>query len=106
MVESALLPPVPSTDMNSRQAVNDSLTECVAKLDVIMRPWGFLFASDRVHFSHTGLFAAGHYCRDTTRIGLSCRDTIDNIYYQHSFITKHASWCEIERFTIGHETLM
>jgi hypothetical protein len=37
---------------------------------------------------------------------LSCRETIDNLYYEHTFITQHRGWAEIERYSIGHETLM
>lgn len=69
-------------------------------------PWGFIFESDGVHPSHTGPYASGHYVRDATRIGLSCRDTIDNIYYEHTFVTVHAFSRESERFLIGHAALM
>lgn len=75
-------------------------------LDVLLQPWGFTFASDGCQSSHTGPYARGHYVRDTTRIGLSCRDTIDNIYYEHTFVTARPSYREIEQFTIGHPGLM
>jgi hypothetical protein len=88
------------------QAVRMALADCVARLDVILRPWGFVFESDGVRPSHTGPYASGHYCRGATRIGLSCRDTIDNLYYEHSFTTNYAFHREIESFTIGHDSLM
>jgi hypothetical protein len=92
--------------MNRRQAVADSLAESIARLDTVLKPWGFSFESDGVQSSHRGPYASGHYCRGATRIGLSCRNAIDNIYYEHSFITVHAYCKETERFTIRHDTLM
>ena len=76
------------------------------RLDAILNPWGFAFANDGIQSSHCGPFASGHYYRDTTKICISCRDTIDNIYYEHTFITRNACSTETERFTIGHSTLM
>jgi hypothetical protein len=92
--------------MDRREAVAKALAECIERLDVVLHPWGFTFENDGCQPSHTGPYASGHYVRGTTRIGLSCRDTIDNLYYEHSFITEYASWREIERFTIGHAGLM
>lgn len=93
--------------MNTRhQHVADSLATAIAELDAVLNPWGFVFTSDGIQPSHCGPFACGHYCRDATRIGLSCRNTIDNIYYEHSFITKLPCSEECECFTIRHETLM
>ena len=92
--------------MNRRELVVLSLADCVSRLDVVLQPWGFAFETDDCQSSHTGPFASGHYVRQTTRIGISCRDTIDNIHYEHSFITQHPSSREIERFTIGHPGLM
>ncbi len=89
-----------------RHFVAESLAASVYRLDSVLNPWGFTFTSEGVEGSHTGPYASGHYCRDTTRIGISCRESIDNIYYQHSFMTQHLSFREIERYTIGHDTLM
>lgn len=89
-----------------REIVAENLAACVARLDSVLRPWGFAFEADECRASHSGPFASGHYRRDPTRIGISCRDTIDNIYYEHAFVTQHPSWREIERFTIGHPGLM
>jgi hypothetical protein len=93
-------------DMNRRTVVADSLAASVVRLDAVLKPWGFAFKSNGVHPSHTGPYAAGHYCRNGTQIGLSCRDAVDNIYYQHSFVTETTLSRETERFTIGHDTLM
>lgn len=69
-------------------------------------PWGFVFAADEIHSSHCGLYSSGHYCRGTTRIGLSCRAAIDNLFYEHSFVRVNTFSNEIERFTLGHHSLM
>jgi hypothetical protein len=89
-----------------RQQVADSRTAATVRLDAVLKPWRFAFTTDEMRISHHGPFASGHYCRDTTRIGISCRDTIDNLYYEHTFVTRNASSTESERFTIGHSTLM
>lgn len=89
-----------------REVVAQNLAAAVSRLDVVLNPWGFAFVDDDIQSSHCGPFASGHYCRDTTRIGISCRDTIDNIYYEHAFIKKNLYDTETERFTIGHDTLM
>ena len=92
--------------MNRRAMVARSLDDCVTRLDVVLQPWGFIFEHDGCQSSHTGPYASGHYVRGTTRIGLSCRDIIDNIFYEHSFITEYSSWRAIERFVIDHDGLM
>ena len=88
------------------QQVANSLSEAVARLDTVLTPWGFTFIRSDVQSSHCGPFASGHYERDTTRIGISCRDTIDNVLYSHSFITQHPCCRESETFAVGHDTLM
>jgi hypothetical protein len=92
--------------MNRRRAIADSLAASVTRIDELLIPWGFTFEFDGVHGSHTGPYASGRYIRDTTHIGLSCRDTIDNIYYQHSFVKVDLCSRESEIFVIGHDTLM
>ena len=92
--------------MNRRQIVTQNLTHCVQRLDETLRPWGFEFTRLDVELSHTGPFSSGYYKRDQTQIGLSCRDTIDNIFYEHTFVTENSGSREIERYSIGHETLM
>lgn len=93
--------------MNPRpEHVAEKLAVAVARLDAVLNPWRFAFVTDDIHWSHCGPFASGHYCRDTTRIGISCRDTIDNLFFEHTFITRNAHSTESERFTIGHTTLM
>ena len=92
--------------MNRRQAIADSLAASVTRIDDLLIPWGFTFEFDGVHGSHTGPYASGRYVRDATHIGLSCRDTIDNIYYQHSFVKVNLCSRETETFVIGHDTLM
>jgi hypothetical protein len=89
-----------------RQHVSYALAAAVARIDAVLSPWGFTFGTDEIQSSHCGPFASGHYCRGTTRIGLSCRATIDNIVYEHSFIKENLYSKEIERFTISHGTLM
>jgi hypothetical protein len=86
--------------------VSDALAAAVARIDAVLCPWGFTFAADEVQSSHCGLFASGHYRRGTTRIGLSCRATIDNIFYEHTFVKENLYSKEIERFQIGHDKLM
>lgn len=92
--------------MNRREIITQTLADCVARLDVVLGSWGFVFEHCGCHASHTGPYASGNFVRGFTRIGLSCRDMIDNIFYEHSFVTEHSSWLEIQRFTIGHNTLM
>ena len=91
---------------NRRVVVADALASCVARIDAVLAPWGFAFESDGVQRSHTGPYASGHYVRNTTRIGLSFRDTLDNVYYEHTFVTVHAFCRESECFLIGHAALM
>lgn len=92
--------------MNTLEAVAQNLTTCVNRVDPLLRPWGFVFEVHETRHSHCGPFASGHYVRGFTRIGLSCRDTIDNIYYEHSFVTENRWSREIERFDISHDGLM
>ena len=89
-----------------REIVTQNLTSTIARLDAVMRPWGFTFVFEKQMSSHIGPFASGHYVRGATRIGLSCRDSIDNLYYEHCFVTKHRSYQETERFTLWHPGLM
>ncbi|MEL7498322.1 MAG: hypothetical protein AAFN77_11985 [Planctomycetota bacterium] len=89
-----------------REQVAESLAAAVARLDATLSPWGFAFVTDDIQSSHCGPFASGHYHRGTTRIGISCRDTIDNLVYEHTFVTRYAFSTVSERFTIGHATLM
>jgi hypothetical protein len=88
------------------QQVTDALAAAVARIDAVLRPWGFIFTTDEVRPSHYGYYASGYYCREMTRIGISCRASIDNIYYEHSFVKEIPFSKEIERFTIGHLALM
>ncbi|TWU44723.1 hypothetical protein Poly51_59920 [Rubripirellula tenax] len=89
-----------------RETVATKLAAAVSRLDTVLSPWGFSFVADEIQSSHCGPFASGHYDRDTTRIGISCRDAIDNLYYEHTFVTRNACSTESERFTIAHATLM
>lgn len=89
-----------------REQISQALAEAVSRLDAVLNGWGFCFVADRVCSSHCGPFASGHYCRGDTRIGISCRDVLDNIYYEHSFVTQRQFSKEIERYTIGHDSLM
>jgi hypothetical protein len=94
-------------NLDQSQRIAESLAACAARLDSVLVPWGFAFESDRVNPSHTGVYASGHFVRGMTRIGVSCRDTIDNVFYEHSFVIYQNSWlCEIERFDIHHGDLM
>ncbi len=96
-----------SIDLDWYQQFIDRLDACHSQLGGVLTPWGFNFEHQGVQSSHSGPFATGLYSRGTTRIHLSCRATIDNIYYEHSFVTEFR-WGtrEIERFTIDHGTLM
>lgn len=92
--------------MSRFESVEEKLSACVRRLDVLLNPWGFEFQADVSRDSHCGPFASGHYVRGTTRIGLSCRETIDNIYYEHAFVTEHRWSRAIERFDVTHPDLM
>jgi hypothetical protein len=92
--------------MSQRERVAACLADCVVRLDAVLGPWGFDFQHDGCHASHTGPFASGGYVRGASRIGLSCRNTIDNVLYQHSFVTEYQSWRAIEKFTMPHTELM
>jgi len=86
--------------------VADALAAAIVRIDAVLSPWGFVFSADEVKYSHCGYYASGHYCRGMTQVGLSCRETIDNIFYEHSFIKESQYSKEIERFQIGHDKLM
>lgn len=93
--------------MNTRRDdIAQQLAAVVLRLDVVLKPWGFAFIAEEIRSSHCGPFASGFYCRDTTRVGISCRSTIDNVFYEHVFISRNTCSTELERFTIGHATLM
>ena len=92
--------------MNRREIVSTAMDAAISQLDAILNPLGFVWRSDGVSFSHNGPFAHGHYVESDTRIGLSCRDRIDNIIYVHSFITKHHSSTETEKYCVSHSGLM
>lgn len=86
--------------------VSSAFNAVLERLNPVLNDWGFHFVPDEVQWSHCGYYAAGHYCRDTTHIGISCRETIDNIYYRHTFITHNRFTRHIEQFTIQHDMLM
>jgi len=90
----------------NQEEVRVSLTSVLRQLDPVLTPWGFAFSFDGVHSSHHGRYASGHYVRGTTQIGISCRATLDNVYYRHAFVKQNACSRETEQFTIGHDTLM
>lgn len=92
--------------MDHESSLADSLSRCVAQLDSVLIPWGFTFQRDDITASHFGDYASGHYCRGATRIGLSCRHTIDNIYYEHTFVSQRYGVHEKEKYDIGHDGLM
>lgn len=89
-----------------REEVARTLADAVCRLDVVLNAWRFRFVADPIQGSHCGPFASGHYCRDNTRVGIACRDSIDNVYYEHAFIAQHRFCKEVERFAIGHDQLM
>lgn len=94
--------------MNWWGVVDQTLADCVARLDVVLQPWGFVFEFDGCYWSHRGPYALGRYVRDTTRIGVEC-DRVGfggDVTYQHSFITQYPSWRAIEQFSIYHHELM
>ena len=92
--------------MNRREIVSTAMDTAISQLDAILNPLGFVWHSDGVSLSHNGPFAHGHYVESDTRIGLSCRDGIDNIIYMHSFITKHHCSTETEKYCVSHSGLM
>jgi hypothetical protein len=92
--------------MSRHDAVTNALVESVARLDTVLQPWGFKFEFGGVQHSHIGLYAVGCYQREWTRIHLSCRDQIDNLIYEQSFVKQSLSSREKETFSIGHGTLM
>lgn len=93
--------------MNARREhVARQLSAAVSRLDAVLKPWRLSFVGEGVRSSHCGPFASGYFCRCATRIGISVRDTIDNLAYEHSFVHRGTCAAETERFTIGHRTLM
>jgi hypothetical protein len=93
--------------MNSRrQHVAECFADATMRLDAVLNPWGFTLQLGAIESSHCGPYATGTYVREATRMCLSCRVTIDNLYYQHTFVTQRASYTEFEQFSIGHSTLM
>jgi len=95
-----------STNSNSRLAPLASLEACVARLDGVLTPWGFRFELDGVHSSHVGLYATGSYIRGATSISLCCREEVDNVLYEHTFVRANQCSRETERFSMGHMALM
>ncbi len=89
-----------------REHVDARFAEAMERIDTLLSPWGFSFALGEIQSSHCGPYATGAFTRGQTKISLSCRDTIDNLLYEHTFITQHSSWTEMERYSIGHATLM
>lgn len=92
--------------MDRRKQVTAAMVDRVATIGIVLEPCGFTFQHDCTQSSHTGPFASGYFVRGNTRIGLSCRDTIDNVIYEHSFVTQNASSREIEKFSTSHSGLM
>jgi hypothetical protein len=92
--------------LNQRELVSSSLPSSVELLDPVLRPLGFRFQSEPSQASHTGPYASGYYVRGETYIGLCFHERLQNVVYAHSFVTKHPSCFEIERFTMNHTLLM
>lgn len=93
--------------MTRFEIVAKNLADCVARIGAVLNPWGFEFeAGPDDQFSPAGPYGSGHFVRGETRIGISCRSTLDNIYYEHSFVREYTSSRAIECFTIGHVELM
>jgi len=89
------------------EIVAKNLADCAARLGAVLNPWGFEFeAGPDDQLSPAGPYGSGHFVRGGTRIGISCRSTLDNIYYEHSFVREYTSSRAIECFTIGHAELM
>lgn len=91
---------------NRRQHVAACFADAASRIDMLLSTWGFTFAFSETQASHCGPYATGVFMRGQTKISLSCRDTIENIFYEHTFAVKHHCCTEIERFSIGHATLM
>lgn len=87
--------------------VVDALAAAVAGLDEILNPWGFKFeADDETHYSHHGLYSSGHYCREMTRIRISCQREMNNVHYEHSLIRQFVWHKERHSYGLGHHGLM
>ena len=89
-----------------RQPVAESFAVVVARLRPTLDSWGFVFEPGDINSSHCGPYCTGRFVRETTQISISCRQTIDNLFYEHTFVTHNACSTEMERYSIGHETLM
>jgi hypothetical protein len=89
-----------------REQVAEAFQALTCRLDQLLNSWGFQLDSDYLSSSHCGPYGYGYYVRGTTKIGVSCRDTLDNVFYQHSFITQNACSKETETFVRDHDALM
>lgn len=93
--------------MTPFEIVAKNLADCAARIGAVLNPWGFEFeAGPDDQLSHAGPYGSGFFVRGETRIGISCRSALDNIFYEHSFVREYSSSRAIERFTIGHAELM
>src|SRR5689334_10784302 len=89
-----------------REAAVVALSASAKRLEELLGPWGFAYSYEGPFDSHLGVFASGCFYRGPTRICLSCRAQIDNFNYERTFYEEAGSCRLIERFTIGHRTLM
>jgi hypothetical protein len=89
-----------------REHVAACFAQASGRIDALLSRWGFSFAMGEIQPSHCGPYATGAFTRGQTKMLLSCRDTIDNLFYEHTFTTKHSCYTETERYSIGHATLM
>src|SRR4029079_3402747 len=89
-----------------REQVARAFQALTSRLDQLLNPWGFRLESDYLSSSHCGPYGCGYYGRGTNTIGVSCRDTLDNAFYEHSFITQNACSKETETFVRDHDALM
>lgn len=89
-----------------REHVATRFAEATHRIEALLSTWGFTFVLGEIQSSHCGPYATGAFSRGQTKILLSCRDTIDNLIYEHTFTTQHACCTETERYSIGHATLM
>lgn len=92
--------------LNRREQAEIALRDCIVAIGQILEPCDFTFQHDETQSSHTGPFASGWFVRGPTRIGISCRSSIDNVIYEHSFITEDLSSRQVEKFSTGHGGLM
>ena len=89
----------------SFQEYEDALAVVIERLNPIFNSWDFNFEFDGVHGSHTGFYARGRYVRGATLVWICCRQTLDNVSYEHSFITQYMYTKQIESYRIGHHGL-